>query len=519
MNLGKMSSFNEEGDMKEIILVGINSRYTHTSIGLRYLYANLKGLQERAEILEFVIGEQAQTLAEKILDKNPKIVAIGVYIWNALDVHYLIEVLKKVAPKVQIIIGGPEVSHMPFRVDFDLADFVIQGEGEESFYLLCRDILANQVTSPRIIKATMPNLKEIQLPYQYYNEMDVNHRYMYVEASRGCPFECEFCLSAIDERVRTFDVDLLLAEFDLLWQRGARNFKFIDRTFNLNIRLANKILDFFLAKEGEYSLHFEVIPDHFPDGLKSRIEQFPPATLQLEVGIQTLNEEILDNINRRMNLDKVQENISYLENATNAHIHLDLLVGLPGESLESFANNLNRLKAMTNAEIQIGILKKLSGTTLDRHDKQYGMVYSDIPPYDIVKNDLLSFKEIQKMKRFSRFWDLTYNSGNFKETINYIWRERTVFEGFYHFSEWIYAQTESTWQISLNRLSELLFHYLVKECHEDATKIADSIIADIARVKGRKIPGFLREYASFIPDLREKKEVKKYNKRQALRVG
>jgi radical SAM superfamily enzyme YgiQ (UPF0313 family) len=505
--------------MKDIILVGINSRYTHTSIGLRYLYANLKSLKERAEILEFVINENAQTLAEKILDQSPKIVAIGVYIWNVMDVHNLIEVIKKVSPQTKIILGGPEVSHIPFRVNLDEADFIIQGEGEISFYTLCRDILANQAPKERIIKAVMPNLKEIILPYRYYSEIDVSHRYMYVEASRGCPFECEFCLSAIDERVRTFDIDLLLEEFEVLWQRGARNFKFIDRTFNLNIKLANKLMDFFLAKEGEYSLHFEVIPDHFPEGLKSRIVQFKPAVLQLEIGIQTLNPEILDNINRRMNLEKVKENIAYLEEQTHAHIHLDLLVGLPGESLESFAENLNRLKAMTNAEIQIGILKKLSGTTLDRHDKIYGMVYSDKPPYDIVKNDLLSFKEIQKMKRFSRFWDLTYNSGNFKATIDYIWKERTVFDGFYHFSEWIYSVTESTWQISLNRLSELLFDYLTKELGYQKQEIADTIIADIARVKGRKIPGFLREHASFIPDLREKKELQGYNKRQTLRAG
>jgi len=503
--------------MKEIILVGINSRYTHTSIGLRYLHANLKGLQERAEILEFVINENAQTIAEKILDKNPKIVAIGVYIWNAIDVHNLIEVIKKVSPQTQIIIGGPEVSYEPFRVNFDAADFIIQGEGEVSFYELCRDILASQAPNQRIIKAVMPDLKEIQLPYKQYSDMDVNHRYIYVEASRGCPFECEFCLSAIDEKVRTFDIDALLGEFAKLWERGARNFKFIDRTFNLNIRLANKLMDFFLKKEGEYSLHFEVIPDHFPDGLKSRIVQFPPAVLQLEVGIQTLNEEILDNINRRMNLDKVKENIAYLEHETHAHIHLDLLVGLPGESLESFGENLNRLKAMTNAEIQIGILKKLSGTTLDRHDRMFGMVYSDKPPYDIVKNDLLSFKEIQKMKRFSRFWDLTYNSGNFKSSIGFIWKERDVFSGFYHFSEWIYGETKSTWQISLTRLSELLFKYLVEECSYDKVVIADAIVADIAGVRGRKIPSFLREFASHIPDIKSK-ELTKHNKRQVMRA-
>jgi len=503
--------------MKEIVLVGINSRFAHTSIGLRYLYANLKGLQARSEILEFVINENAQTLAEKILDKNPKIVAIGVYIWNVLDAHNLIEVLKKIAPEVQIIIGGPEVSYTPFRVNFDEADYIVQGEGEETFYELCRDILADQAPSERIMKATMPKLKALPLPYKYYTDMDVAHRYMYVEASRGCPFECEFCLSAIDEKVRMFDIDKLLASFEDMWERGARNFKFVDRTFNLNIKIANRIMDFFLAKEGEYSLHFEVIPDHFPDGLKSRIVQFPPAVLQLEIGIQTLNEEILDNINRRMDLDKVKENITYLENETNAHIHLDLIVGLPGESLESFAENLNRLKAMTDAEIQIGILKKLSGTTLSRHDKVFGMVYSDKPPYDIVKNDLLSFKEIQKMKRFSRFWDLTYNSGHFKNTIDYVWMDEDVFAGFYHFSEWIYGETASTWKISLTRLAELLFHYLVEVRAYDKTMIADAILADVAGVRGRKVPAFLKEAASFIPEVKEQ-GVSKHNKRQVMRA-
>ncbi len=501
--------------MKEILLIAINSRYTHTAIGLRYLYANLKELQDKAEILEFVIHEQVQTLAEKILIHKPKIIGIGVYIWNVEDVRDLIEVIKKVSPDTKIVLGGPEASHQPFRVNFDMADFIIQGEGEISFYELCRDLLDKKEIQAKIIKAKMPELKALELPYQFYNDHDVQHRYMYVEASRGCPFECEFCLSAIDEKVRQFDMDILLEEFEYLWQKGARNFKFIDRTFNINIKYANLLMDFFLKKTEPYSLHFEVIPDHFPDALKERIVQFPPTTLQLEIGIQTLNPEILDNINRRMNLNKVKKNITFLENESNAHLHVDLIVGLPGESQKSFAKNLNRLKSMTNSEIQIGILKKLSGTTLHRHDLKYGMVYSDKPPYDILKNDHLSFAMIQKMKRFARFWDLAYNSGNFKKTVDYIF-EDDVFVGFYDFSEWIYTQTESTWQISLNRLSELVFNYLTEYKKFDKEMIADSILSDIMRINGRKIPAFISAHASHIPNLR-KGNLTKHNKRQVLR--
>ena len=501
--------------MKEILLVAINSRYTHTAIGLRYLYANLKELQDKAEILEFVINEQVQTLAEKILLLKPKIIGIGVYIWNAEDVRDLIEVIKKVSPETKIVLGGPEASHQPFRVNFDKADFIIQGEGEISFYELCRNILDEKEIENKIIKATMPQLKELELPYQFYTDQDVKHRYIYVETSRGCPFECEFCLSAIDEKVRQFDMDTLLEEFELLWQKGARNFKFIDRTFNINIKYANLLMDFFLKKDEQYSLHFEVIPDHFPEALKERIVQFPPTTLQLEIGIQTLNPEILDNINRRMNLNKVKRNITFLENETNAHLHVDLIIGLPGESQESFAKNLNRLKSITNSEIQIGILKKLSGTTLHRHDSKYGMVYSDKPPYDILKNDHLSFEMIQKMKRFARFWDLAYNSGNFKSTVEYIFGD-DVFSGFYDFSEWIYTQTESTWQISLIRLSELVFNYLTEYKKFDKELIADSILSDIMRINGRKIPECIREHLSHIPDMR-KSNLTKHNKRQVLR--
>jgi len=501
----------------EILLVGINARYTHTSLGLRYLYANLQELQEKAHILEFVINENAQTLAEKILQFKPKIVAIGVYIWNVEDVVALIEVIKKVSLDTTIILGGPEVSHKPFRANISDADIIIQGEAEITFYETCKKILDNQKIDEKIIRAKPVKLKEITLPYDYYTQHDISYRYIYVEASRGCPFECEFCLSSLDEKIRTFNIDNLLESFEMLWQKGARNFKFIDRTFNMNIRLANKIIDFFLAKKQEqFSLHFEVIPDSFPEALKERIQQFEPHTLQFEIGIQTLNPEILYNIQRVMDLNKVEKNLYFLENETNAHLHVDLIVGLPGESLDSFANNLNTLKSMTNSEIQIGILKKLSGTTLYRHDNVYNMVYSDKPPYDILKNQHLDFNTIQDMKRFARFWDLTYNSGNFYNTIDYLFKNSTTFDGFYNFSKWIYTQTESTWKISLNRLSELLFNYITQELKFKESEIADSLIKDIARVNGRSIPKIIEQYATHIPDLRAKK-LDKYQKRQQLK--
>lgn len=481
----------------KIILTTLNSRFTHTSIALRYLYANLRELQESAKIVEFSINDSIQSIAEKILDYSPQIIGIGVYIWNASEVSHLIHILKKVSPQTKVVLGGPEVSHEPFRVNFDMADFIVQGEGDKAFYNLCKDIFA-QVANDRVVKMSMPSLKDLKLPYRYYSDDDIKNRYIYVEASRGCPFECEFCLSSMDERVRAFDIEELLAEFELLWSRGARNFKFIDRTFNLNIKTANILLDFFLSKDEPYFAHFEVVPYHFPQNLKTKIAKFPKGSLQLEIGIQTLNPKIASNISRNLNLDKIKENIKFLHEETSAHIHLDLIVGLPEEDLESFGANLDELVSLCDAEIQIGILKKLSGTYINRHDIEHQMVYSDIPPYDVLSTSKLSFKDVQIMKRFARFWDIYYNSGNFKKSVKLIWQEGSVFKNFYHFGLWIYTQTASTWQISLDRQSELLFNYLVSIKKIPAHKAAKDISQDILKLQGRSIPIYLREYVQEI---------------------
>ena len=509
----------------KIILTTLNSRYTHSSIGLRYLYANLQELQDETKILEFSINDALQTIAEKLLLHSPQIIGIGVYIWNVSYVKELLHIIKKISPNTKVILGGPEVTHEPFRVNFDEADFIIQGEGDLAFYNLCKSIIASgALASPicgtkvplpkhKIIKMSLPSLKDISLPYQYYTDDDIKNRYIYVEVSRGCPFECEFCLSSMDEKVRAFDLDKVLGEFEKLWQRGARNFKFVDRTFNLNMRTANKILDFFLAKEAPYFAHFEVIPDHFPSSIKEKIKLFAHGSLQLEIGIQTLNPEIANNISRQLKLDKIKENITFLEHETDAHIHLDLIIGLPGESLDSFGRNLDELVHLSSCEIQIGILKKLSGTFINRHDIEHGMVYSDIPPYDILKSNQLSFNDIQIMKRFARFWDLTYNSGNFKKSIILLWQDNSVYENFYAFGIWIYEQTDSTWKISLQRLGELLFTYLTDVKKLPKEKVALKMLQDMMKLKGRAIPSYLKPYSrNFVTQT--KTGTSGFNKRQ-----
>jgi len=481
--------------MSNILLCTLNARYTHTAIGLRYLFANMQELQSDTCIREFTINDNIQDTVEQVLSLKPRIVGLGVYIWNALQCAELVATLKKVSPETIVVLGGPEVSYLPMRVSFDAADYIIQGEGDLAFYQLTKALLSGLPPSERIFKAPLPDINAIKIPYDYYTEEDVDNRYIYVEASRGCPFQCEFCLSSIDEKVRNFDTDRFLAALEKLWQRGVRNYKFIDRTFNLNVKIASQLLDFFLSKPKSYFVHFEVIPDHFPDALKERMTQFAPASLQLEIGIQTLNLEVAKNIHRNLKLGKIEQNILFLEQETNAHMHLDLIVGLPGEDFESFGQGLNKLCSMTHSEIQIGILKKLAGTTLERHDKQYGMIYSDLPPYDILKNNDLSFDDIQKMKRFARFWNLYYNSGNFKQSIILLWQDGDVFKHFFAFSLWVFEQTQSTWKISLERLAELLFRYRVEVQSAEDKATADLLLQDLLKLEGRKIPNFLKPYA------------------------
>jgi radical SAM superfamily enzyme YgiQ (UPF0313 family) len=501
-----------------ILLTTLNARYTHSAIGLRYLYANMQELIPDTSIVEFTINDNIQDIVEKILTVKPTLVGLGVYIWNAEQCAELIETLKKVSPETVIILGGPEVSHLPFRVNFDAADYIVQGEGDLAFYQLVKAIKSGLAPTERMIQAPLPNMTEIKLPYNYYTDEDVANRYIYVEASRGCPFQCEFCLSSMDEKVRNFDIDMFLDALETLWQRGVRNFKFIDRTFNLNVHIASRLLDFFLSKPTPYFVHFEVIPDHFPAALKERMTQFSPATLQLEIGIQTLNLDVAKNIHRNLKMKKIEENIRFLEHETAAHMHLDLIVGLPGEDLASFGRGLNKLWTMSASEIQIGILKKLAGTTLHRHDALYGMVYSDKPPYDILKNNVLSFEEIQQMKRFARFWNLYYNSGNFKQSIVLLWSDGDIFQHFFAFSSWVYAQTNSTWKISLERLAQLLYAYRTQVQYAAEEEVAALLLKDIMKLEGRKVPNFLKPFAKGL-DVHRRLKIKGHNKRQLRHVS
>ena len=368
--------------MDQIILTTLNARYMHTAFGLRYLYANLGALQDQAEMIEFTIHERPMDIAEKLLDKNPKIISFSVYIWNVTEVTETVGLIKQIAPEVIIILGGPEVSHPPDLPDVvDQADHVITGSGEISFRLLCQQILSDQYVSQKpsekIIEGQVAALDDLKLPYKYYTEEDIRNRLIYVEASRGCPFKCEFCLSSLDKTAKPFELDQFLAEIENLYDRGARNFKFIDRTFNLKVSSSVAIMEFFLDRMTEdLYLHFEVIPDNLPGKLKETIKRFPANSLQFEIGIQTFDPEIQSLISRKQNNEKSRENLKWLRENSGAHIHADLIFGLPGDTLENFAQSFDQLVELKPQEIQLGILKRLRGAPINRHTDEYQLRYN-----------------------------------------------------------------------------------------------------------------------------------------------
>jgi len=487
----------------DIVLTTFNARYAHAAFGLRYLMANLGALRDRAAMVEFDINQRPVDALETILSHDPKIVGVGVYIWNAEPARQLVAELKRLRPDVIVVIGGPEVS---YEVDEQeicrLADYVITGEADLAFADLCEQILEGRWPLMKVIAAALPEFaaksgRSIVLPYDFYSDEDVRHRVIYVEASRGCPFKCEFCLSSLDVPVRNVPLNDFLGHLDRLLQRGVRQFKFVDRTFNLNLNFSRAIVQFFLdrLRPGLF-LHFEMIPDRLPEALRELIAKFPPGALQFEVGVQTFNPEVAGLISRRQDNEKLTENLQFLRERTGVHVHADLIVGLPGEDVESFAAGFDRLVALRPQEIQVGMLKRLRGTPIVRHDAQWGMVYSPIAPYEILQNKLIDFAMMQRMRRFSRFWDLIANSGNFVRTMPMIWGEKSPFAEFLRLSDWLFAKSGRTHAISLVRLAELLFQFLteVEQLSRQAT--ADSIWSDYQAAGRSDRPGFLAAFVA-----------------------
>jgi radical SAM superfamily enzyme YgiQ (UPF0313 family) len=465
-----------------ILLAVINAKWIHPSLALRLLKANLGEYEARAAILEFALRQPLSEKIRPILEAAPRILGVSVSIWNHTATLELLKALYEgwgQGKRPVVVLGGPEVSCLsPDAELFGYADFVIRGEGEAVFRELCGLILKRggdprdagalpsvQSAEGKCIRARKPDPVYLASAYRLYTPEDLAGKLTYVEASRGCPFGCEFCLSSLDREVREFPLDDFLAEMEGLIERGGRTFKFLDRSFNINPERAGTIMEFFLnkLKRRGFTVHFEMIPWRFPRELRKIITRFPPGSLRLELGIQTFNPQTAALIGRSGDPEQELEILHFLRRETNAIVHADLIAGLPGEDLPSFGRGFDRLWLAGPAEIQPGILKRLPGTAIARHDKTWGMIYAPDPPYEVRETSVLPRGDLERIKNFARFWELIVNRTRQDRTGTFaVLAERLfpggepVFDRFMALSDRLHARFGRNWGIDRKELWKAL---------------------------------------------------------------
>ncbi len=499
--------------MAKVVLSTLNARYIHTSFGLRYLKANLKEFEPNTQLLEFTIDQRPLDIAEQILTLKPQIIGLGVYIWNISQTTEVAKLLKVLAPEIPLVVGGPEVSYEQDQQEIcQIADKAFSGSAEASFYSFVKAVLTKK---PDLMPPAPLPLSAIQMPYHLYTDDDLANRILYVEASRGCPFKCEFCLSALDKTAKPFELERFLNAMKGLYDRGARNFKFVDRTFNLSSKVSVPIMQFFLDRmTADLFVHFEVIPDRLPSALKNMISQFPQGSLQFEVGVQTFNPDVQTLILRKQNNTKTRENLKWLCEQSPAYIHTDLIFGLPSETIESCATNFNELVSITPDEIQLGILKRLRGMPMVRLEKSHQLRFNPNPPYEILSTADINFEQMQSLRRFARYWDLVGNAGRFKSTLPLLLGD-SPFSQFMRLSEWLHHTTGQTHKIGLKRLFDLLYEYLSIVIKLNQADVTSALQSDYDRSGIKGLPQCLVKQ----PSQRNTRAKRGQNKRQLTHLG
>ena len=401
-------------------LVTLNAKYIHLALSLRYLRnaAHAAGF-ERVWLREFTIQMPAWKMAAELFVQQPAVLGFSVYIWNREQTFALIEMVKKQRPETVIVVGGPEVSFEPAPPS-PYIDFTISGEGERKWVELLECLARGAPPSPgaqqrwRAYGNDLPALAD--LPYREQDYAELKHRLAYLETSRGCPYSCSFCLSALDKQVRFFDDSAVKAQIETLIERGARKIKFLDRTFNLR---KNRVLELFrwLMQFEGVEFHFEVVGDLLDDAVLTLLETAPEGMFQFEVGIQSADEGVLSKIHRSQKLDKLFGALRRLRAANRVHLHGDLIWGLPGETPDMIRQSFERALALRPHELQLGFLKFLPGAPIRGLIASEGYVFQDSPPYELISHRGLAAETVVALKRFEEIFDAYYNSGRFRFTL------------------------------------------------------------------------------------------------------
>jgi anaerobic magnesium-protoporphyrin IX monomethyl ester cyclase len=426
----------------KVLLVGVNSKFIHSNLAIRYLKKYTKDLNYECVIKEFSINDREERILEDLLKEKPDMIGFSSYIWNIQMVKDLAKLVCLIAPEIQLFFGGPEVSFDGFTfLRENEGSIIIEGEGEETYKELIEYKIANINKKNRynIIeeinkikglyykvdnevfysgKRALMDINKVEFPYRHDDEA-MENKILYYEASRGCPFGCKYCLSATDLNVRFRNIEIVKEELMFFINKKVKLVKFVDRTFNCNVKFAMEIWRFLIEVNTNTVFHFEISADLLTPEEVELLSKAPEGRFQFEVGVQTTNVEILENINRKVNTQNISEKVKQVKGLKNIKQHLDLIAGLPGEDYNSCKNSFNDIYEMNPEEIQLGFLKIIDGTPMKAEVKKWGMKYSPVPPYEILKTNTMGYWELIKLKRVEHVVDKYYNSKKFDNILKY----------------------------------------------------------------------------------------------------
>jgi len=454
----------------KIVLAALNAKYIHMSLAVRYLKA-YSGREFDIEIAEYTIKDPALNVAADLHRRRPDVVGFSCYIWNIRETIAVIRILKKVLPRTVIVLGGPEVSHDTawWMDEVREADFIVMGEGEETFHHLLKELagegrfhfvfgLAYRKNDEVILNPPRPkmDLSAIPSPHRFPEDVpELSNRVVYFETSRGCPFSCQFCLSGIETGVRYFDLERSKEDLLYLIRSGARLIKFVDRTFNIRRDYALDIFQFLIEHHGGAVFQFEITADIMrPEVLRFLAEHAPPGIFRFEIGVQSTNDLTNELIMRRQNFAKLARTVRMIRESGKIAQHLDLIAGLPGEDYASFRKTFNDVFDLRPEELQLGFLKMLRGTGLRRDAAKYGYIFMDDPPYEVLGNDALSYDDLLRIKRVEDVLEKYWNAHRMDRTIEFLLRHEfaSPFDFFQEFGDF---WEERGWQKIGHQLEDL----------------------------------------------------------------
>lgn len=424
-----------------ILLTAINAKYIHSNLAVYSLRACAGEHRDAVELAEYTINNQKDYILEELYKRKPDVLCFSCYIWNIDYVTDIAREYKKLCPSVPIWVGGPEVSYEveAFLRENPYIDGVMIGEGEDTFRELCAYYHANpdmdnvnafknladisgiafrDDNGSVIFTPARPIKNMSEIPFCYDTLDDFSNRIIYYESSRGCPFSCSYCLSSVDKTLRFRDTEIVKRELKFFIDQKVPQIKFVDRTFNCNHAHAMELWRFIKANDnGVTNFHFEISADLLNQEELELISDMRPGLIQLEIGVQSTNEVTIKEIHRTMKLERLKEVVRLIQSGNNIHEHLDLIAGLPYEDYDSFGRSFDEIYELKPNQLQLGFLKVLKGSYMFEHAAEYGIVYHDKPPYEVMSTKWLSFDDVIKIKRVEEMLEVYYNSGQFEITM------------------------------------------------------------------------------------------------------